>query len=238
MTRLAGVLVVAALAAAGCGGGDSTSSSTPTTTATRQSARARGPIPPALRTVESASEDTTDHAFAGRRDKAVKTARVLKNAADGPAAAELRAAGVSAATIAAFQARAAEVVRLAPKADLLRVALASNRAFGMVPGFFALYRSRVPATVTSLDYLDYEAKLQSRARDRAAVRAAVERLDGTWKELRPGFVRAGGQRVAPRFDAHVAAMQRLAASGPLPAAQKEAQHGLDLVDELEHVYEG
>ena len=74
MTRLAVVLVVAALVAAGCGGGDSTSSSTPTTTATRKPARARGPIPPALRAVESASEDTTDHAFAGRRGKAVKEA--------------------------------------------------------------------------------------------------------------------------------------------------------------------
>ena len=78
MTRLAVVLVVAALVAAGCGGGDSTSSSTPTTTATRKPARARGPIPPALRAVESASEDTTDHAFAGRRGKAVKTGSAIR----------------------------------------------------------------------------------------------------------------------------------------------------------------
>jgi hypothetical protein len=233
------VLAAIALSVAGCGGGESskTTPSTSAPTTAKRPPRPRGPIPPALRTVESASEDTIDFALAGRRDKAIRTSRALKKAADGPAAAELRAAGVSAGIIDAFRDRAHEVARLAPKADLLRVALASNRAFGMVPGFFALYRSAVPATVTRLDYLDFEAKLRSRAGDAGPVLAAVERLDATWTALRPDFVRAGGRRVAPRFDAHVRAMRRLASAGDLARAQKEAQHGLDLVDELEQVYE-
>src|SRR5436190_13518423 len=117
---------------------------------------ARGPIPPGLRVVESASEDAIDDALAGRRGAVVAKAQRLQAAADGPVAQELRAAGVQPAIIADFRARAARVARLARSADLLRVALASNHAFESVAGFFALYRSRVPATVSRLDYLDFE----------------------------------------------------------------------------------
>jgi hypothetical protein len=150
---------------------------------------------------------------------------------------ELRAAGVPPATIADFRARADRVARMAPGADLLQVALASNHAFESVAGFFALYRSRVPAPVSRLDYLDYEAKLQAKAGNIAAVRAAAGGLAATWRQLRPGLIKAGGARVAPRFDAHVARMRRLAAAGDRAPAVREAQRGLDLVDVLEHVYE-
>src|SRR5206468_4299052 len=141
------------------------------------------------------------------------------------------------AIIADFRARAARVARLARSADLLRVALASNHAFESVAGFFALYRSRVPATVSRLDYLDFEAKLQAKAGDGRALRAAMTALARTWRQLRPAFVKAGGGKVAPRFDAHVAQLRRLVASGNRAAAVREAQRGLDLVDELERVYE-
>jgi DNA-binding transcriptional LysR family regulator len=54
----------------------------------------------------------------------------------------------------------------------------TNRAFGLVPGFFALYESRVPADVIQLDYLDFEAKLRAKAGDGAALRSAVEHGPG------------------------------------------------------------
>jgi hypothetical protein len=200
-------------------------------------AAARKPIPPGLRIVESASEDTIDDALAGRRAAVVRKARRLQAAAAGPVARELRAAGVPAATIADFRARAERVARLATKADLLQVALASNHAFESIAGFYALYRSRIPAPVSRLDYLDYEAKLQAKAGNATALRTATAGLAATWRQLRPGFIQAGGARVAPRFDAHVARMRRLAAVDDRAQAIREAQRGLDLVDVLEHVYE-
>jgi hypothetical protein len=232
MTR-AGATLIAALVLAGCG------SDQPTTSAPRTAPPAqapRGAVPPVMETVESASEDTIDLALAGERAKAVKTTRRLKAAADGPAASALRKAGVGDAQIAEFRQRAAAVARLAPHAPLLDVALASNRAFAMVPGFFAHYKTRVPAVVGRLDYLDFEAKLRSRAHEDVPLRAAVGQLDSTWRDLRPSFVKAGGSRVAPSFDAHVHRMLRLSAAGADARAVREAQHGLDLVDELEAVY--
>jgi hypothetical protein len=239
-------LVVAAMAGtlvAACGeSGERTGASTAAKTSgaggrTAPAGAARhGPIPPALRTAESAAEDTIDLALAGKRAKVVANANALKAVADGPAEAALRAAGVSDGQIAEFRARADQVAKLAPKADLLRVALASNSAFGLLPEFFALYDSPVPAAVTALDHLDFEAKLQAKAGAAAALRSAVTRLDRTWLTLRPDVVKSGGARIAAKFNAHVKRMERLAAAGNR-AAGKEAQRGLDLVDELEAVYD-
>jgi hypothetical protein len=242
MTRalLSGTLAAGACLA-GCGDAERVGTTAKNATETTRvptvavSAARHRPIPRALRAAESAAEDTIDLALAGRRDRVVQTAGTLKAAADGPAGAALRAAGVSGREITEFRARADTVARLAPRARLLEVALASNRAFGLMAGFFARYKSRVPPAVTTLDYLDFEAKLQATADHSAALGSAVTSLDRAWAGLRPDVVEAGGARVAARFDAHVARMRRLAAEGG-PAAAREAQHGLDLVDELEAVY--
>jgi hypothetical protein len=50
-------------------------------------------------------------------------------------------------------------------------------------------------------------------------------------------VDTGGARVARRFDAHVARLLALAAAAGGRAAAREAQRGLDLVDEIEAVYQ-
>jgi hypothetical protein len=230
---IAAVALAAGGLGAGCGGDHGA--------APAQEARAtttgRGPIPAGLRTAESAAEDTIDLALAGRREEVVEKAAALDAAAHGAVAAELRAAGVSEATIADFRSRADRVARLAREGDLLAVALASNHAFEAVAGFFALYESRVPADVTRLDHLDFEAKLRARGGDRTAVRSAAVRLGRIWAKLRPGVVGAGGEAVAHRFDGHVAKLGRLGRAGGLAGVEREAQHGLDLVDELERVYE-
>jgi hypothetical protein len=249
-------LLVATLAVgvvvAGCGGADDEAGSTTSATHTPEQTQNRttgapvatpvvaarnGPIPHALRTAESSAEDTIDLALAGRRARVVAKADELRAVANGAAASALSKAGVSAGEIAEFRARAAEVARLAPRADLGGVALASNRAFALMPDFFAHYDSPIPPAVTALDHLDFEAKLQARAGHVAAIAPAVAQLDGTWTALRPDVVgAAGGSHVAARFDAHVARMHRLAARGG-HAAATEAQRGLDLVDEIEAVYE-
>jgi hypothetical protein len=238
---LAAAASIVGVLAGGCGGSDEQGAASTTTAARTTAPNAapaaarRGPIPRALRAAESDAEDTIDLALAGRRARVVAKARALKAVADGPARSVLGAAGVTDAEIAEFRARADEVAALAPRAPLLRVAIASNRAFGLIPNFFAHYDSPIPPQVTALDHLDFEAKLQARAGDAAALRSAVNGLGRMWARLRPGVVAAGGRRVAARFDAHVARMGRLAADGG-PAAAREAQHGLDLVDEIEAVY--
>ena len=78
--------------------------------------------------------------------------------------------------------------------------------------------------------------MQATAGHRAALRAAAADLERTWAGLRPGVVDTGGARVARRFDAHVARLLGLAATGGRPARRREAQRGLDLVDEIEAVY--
>jgi hypothetical protein len=196
----------------------------------------KGPIPPSLRTAESASEDIIDLALQDKRGAVVARAKVLKAVADGPAARALRRSGAPAREIVEFQRRAAVVSQVAGDAPLLDVALASNATFELVPAFFARYENPVPATVTRLDYLDFAAKLQSLKGDRRALAAAVRSLERTWRRLRPQLVAAGGERVAPAFDKHVDAMRALAANHQPPRTQREAQHGLDLVDRLEHVY--
>lgn len=226
----------------GCGGGDertATTSSAPRTTQTATTTGRpgnRGRIPAALRTAESDAEDTIDLALAGKRARVIEKADDLTAVADGAAARALRSAGVSGVQIAEFRARARTVATLAPSAGLLEVALASNRAFELMSDFFAHYDSPIPPTVTALDHLDYEAKLQARAGNVAAIGSAVQELERTWARLRPDVIKAGGDRVAARFDAHVARLGRLAARGG-PAAAREAQRGLDLVDEIEAVYQ-
>src|SRR3954452_10531851 len=222
--RVGGLLLACALVLGACGGGGNE------TTAT---APQRGPVPASLRAVESAAEDTIDFAVAGRRARALRTARTLETDAGGAAARDLRAAGVPDSEIAGFRRRASVPARLAPHADLLRVALAANRAFAYVPVFFARYRTKVPAGVQNLDHLDYEAKMQAIAHDDLALRGAALQLARSWRGRRRDVLRRkGGARVAARYDAHVARLQRLTGE----AARREAQRGLDLVDEVEGVY--
>ena len=227
--RALGLLAATALlGTVGCGG-DAADDARP----------AKPPIPPSLRVVESGAEDTTDSVLAGERARAVKSADALNRAAQGAAAKDLADAGVPAAQIDGLKERAAEVARIAADGKPIDVALAANRVFELVPDLFAVYSDRVPALVTRLDYLDFEAKLQALAGDRGRVDDAVGGLELVWTELRKKVLRAGGKAPAGRFDAHVGTMRRLVkAKADLRAIAREAQGGLDLVDELEAVYAG
>lgn len=201
-------------------------------------APAQSTIPDSLRVVESGAEDTTDLILAGRRAQAIRTAKALDAAAQGPAAADLAKAGVAPARIDALKQRAAAVTRIVQRGRPIDVALAANHAFELVPAFFAVYKDRIPAAVTRMDYYDFEAKLQALAGHRERAAGAVSGLDEVWDALREQVVAAGGKAAAARFDAHVAQMRSLVkARAGDRALAAEAQHGLDLVDEVEEVYE-
>jgi hypothetical protein len=208
----AAALLALVLLALGCGD-DSSSSDSSSTSAEKH------PVPSSVRTIESASEDIIDLALAGKRAEAVARAKELESAASDQSA-ELKS-------------RAQRVAKLAPNASLLKVALASNQVFALVPALFAKYETPVPADVTELDYLDFEAKLESRAKDAAKLNAAVAQLQDKWAALRGDVP---DEAVVARYDAHVQAMESLAGNANPEKTQREAQHGLDLVDELEGAF--
>ena len=93
----------------------------------------------------------------------------------------------------------------------------------------------MPASVTKLDYYDFEAKLESRADDVPKLKAAVGGLTGTWGSLRADVP---DKRAAAQYESHVKAMARLTDNADPSATQREAQHGLDLVDKLEESFAG
>lgn len=220
-----GVILVLAVVGAACGGGED------------GGGEGRRSVPRSLSKAESAAEDTIDLVLAGKRDEAVRSAGNLDKLAQGDLEKDL-AGTASKEELGEFQARAAEVARLAPDGEPIAVALAANRAFELVARFFGRYQTEVPGSVMFLDYLDFEAKLRALAHELDPVRATVGQLAKTWGELAASL--PSGEKAAAvrtQFEAHVAAMTTLAAAGTdFDGMAKEAQHGLDLVDELEAVY--
>lgn len=228
VAALAVVMVVLAVAGASCGGGDG-----------EEGEGGRRSVPRSLSKAESASEDTIDLILTGKRDKAVRAAADLDKLAHGDLEEDL--AGVaSKEELGEFQARAAELNRIAGEGGPLAVALAANRAFELVARFFGRYQTEVPGSVMFLDYLDFEAKLRAMGHELEPVRAAVGQLSTRWADVVPTLP-AGDQAATARtqFEAHVAAMTTLVAAGTdFDRMAEEAQRGLDLVDELEAVYQG
>jgi hypothetical protein len=204
-----------------------------------QGGEGRQGIPRSLSRAESAAEDSIDLILAGKRDKAVRSAGDLDHLAQGDLVKDLEGVA-SKEELGELQGRAAELARIAPSGEPVAVALAANHAFELIAQLFGKFQSAVPGPVMVLDYLDFEAKLRALAHDVDPLKATVTRLSTTWGELAKTFPsgdKAGAVR--GRFDAHVAAMTALAAAGTdFNGMAAEAQHGLDLVDEIEEVYAG
>ena len=215
----------------GCGGGEGEEGEAPEATS-------ESTIPASLRAVESGAEDTIDLILAGDREQAIEAAKSLDEAAHGEAATDLASAGIPPATIDQLRSRAADVAAIAEDGEPVTVALAANRVLALVPGFFAAYSDPVPPVVLRLDHLDFELKLEALAGDRPKAAAAATSLEKTWNGLREQVVEAGGESEAKSFSDHVDSVESLLMGGSDQELADEAQHGLDLVDELERVYSG
>lgn len=228
--RAAAMALVAALAAfgAGCGSGEG-----------KAGEEGRKSVPRALSKAESAAEDTIDLILAGKRDQAVRSARDLDALAQGDLEAALEGTA-SKEELGEFRARAAEVARIAPEGEPIAVALAANRAFELVVRFYGRYETAVPGSVMVLDHLDFEAKLRALARELDSLRATVDQLSKTWSEVSKTLPMGDdAAHAGTQFAAHVGALSTLVAAGTdFDGMAREAQHGLDLVDELEAVYQG
>jgi hypothetical protein len=226
------LLTAGGIALAGCGGGEGEESETREASETGT----KSTIPDSLRAVESGAEDTIDFALGDDRANATEAAKTLDEAAQGEAANDLMKAGIPATTIDQLRARADKVAAIAAEGEPVAVALAANRVLELVPGFFAAYSDPVPADVLRLDYLDFEVKLEALAGDRKKAAAAAGSLKMTWNGLRSQVVAAGGESEAKTFTDHVDSVESLLANGSDQEIADEAQHGLDLVDELESIY--
>jgi hypothetical protein len=218
------VLTVAVGGAAACGGGGESDSRS---------------VPKTLRKAGAAAEDSIDLILAGKRDGTVRQTAALDQLAQGDLAQDLEGI-ITKEELGELQGRAAELARIAPDGEPIEVALAANHAFELIARLFGRFESGVPGAVMMLDYSDLEAKLRAMGREIDGVRSAVDRLSTTWSELVRAF--PSGDKAADsraRFEAHAAAMATLVAAGTdFDAMAREAEHGLDLVDEVEAVFTG
>lgn len=197
----------------------------------------RRSIPKSLSKAESAAEDSIDLILANKRDQTIRQAAALDKLAQGDLARDLEGL-ITKEELGELQGRAAELARIAPHGEPIDVALAANKAFELIARLFGHFESDVPSAVMMLDHHDFEAKLRAIARQADGVRSAVDRLSTTWTELAgtfPSDEKATATR--SRFEAHAAAMATLVAEGTdFERIAAEAEHGLDLVDEIEDVY--
>jgi hypothetical protein len=221
-----------ALGVIGCGGGGEAEHAE---AAEVEAPSGQSPVPGTLAAAESSAEDLIGFALSGDRKSVIAEAARLKATANGSAMAALTQDGVRPATVAVLKRRANRVAQLAPAASFADIALAANAVSQLMPGLYGGFQNPVPTAILALDYLDREAQFRSLAHQPEMVASAVKELSHTWRRVRPRVVAAGGESEAVAYQAHVAAMQELS---PAAAAkvQAEAAHGLELVDQLEHVF--
>lgn len=223
------LLVVAVVA---CGGGSSEAEENEGAEAAESVS-----VPASLGATESDAEGIVDVALSDDRAGLRRMTAELKADADQAASGPLADAGVPTAELSRLRGRAAHVDELARgDGEALEVALAANAVSALMPGLFAHFEVTVPPAVLELDYLEREAQLRSLAHDDVAVRAALKRLERSWRQLRPQVLDAGGEDEAAHFAEHLSAMERLSREQDASALQHEAADGLELVDELERVF--
>jgi hypothetical protein len=196
---------------------------------------AKKPLPLVLDATESSAEDLVDSALAADRSDVVAGARELKRSA-AQAIRVLRKAGVSEAELTALRKRAARVAAVSSSGRFITVALAANAVSEVMPGLYGHFAVAIPPSVLALDFLEREAQLRARAGQKARVPGLVRRVASTWSALRRRVVSHGGSRQAAAFDKHVATLKRLAPAAGA-ALQREASVGLELVDDLERVFD-
>jgi hypothetical protein len=194
-------------------------------------------IPAALQQIESQAEDAYDHALASNHEAIASDASSISSgwrsfraqaAGDGAGAADLSAMD---AAVSAFSGSAAT------STDVVALARAANGVSATMDELFALYEAPVPPEVLSLDYLGREIVLDARAGDSAAARTDIDELEATFASIRARLVAGGGDQVATDYDASVAAMRADVAVEDAASLQRDANAGLEIVDEMEGVFE-
>lgn len=187
-------------------------------------------VPASVRRVRAAAENVIDGLADGRPTDAAREAHVLHELARGAAAADLRRAGVERAQVGALQARASSVAGLAGRGRGEATAQAANRVLQLVPQLYAGLGDALSAELITLEYLEREIALRSRAGQTKAVDSAVKKLGAIWTGLRERTVAAGGGELAAEYDLHLGALQRC--DGPA-VVREQVPSGLSIVHRID-----
>jgi hypothetical protein len=215
-------LVAVFFALSGC----SSSSSSPSTTP--------GDIPAPLADIEGIAEDAYDKALIG--DFATVQANadeIASSWADFRSQAETDGAGADVLqamddAVAAFSA--------APD-DVVGAGRAANGVSALMDELFGLYDPRTPTEIIALDYSGREVVLDATEPNLSSATEDVDELETTWNQVKAKVVDAGGQDTADKYDAHIDAMRQAAAADDPSTVIDEANVGLELVDDMEKLFE-
>ena len=118
--------------------------------------------------------------------------------------------------------------------NLARLANAVSRRMS---AFYAAFDAEAVTELLDLDYLGREVALDGLDGVVMDAIADVDEIEALWSQIRARTVAAGGKQQAADFDASVTALRMAIAAKDAPMLVKRANAELDLVDEIEQVFD-
>ncbi len=193
-------------------------------------------VPAQLDNVESAAEDAYDLALSGDINGARAKAQALSDDWDNFKPDAVNAGASSQLVQQVDQAVTAFTQTASQSSNKFAVARAANGVSRYMDQLYRLYSPTVPPAVMRLDYLGRELALDGRQGRLQQARQTLTTTRSTWQALQPTLIDAGGQTVAGGYattlDAIAAAIDR----GDGAQLTRQANHSLDLVDDMERVF--
>ena len=197
---------------------------------------ADGNVPAALLGIESAAEDVYDKALSGDLAAVAADAATL----DGDWQAfrpQAQAAGATDAVLGATDQAVAGLTAAAAGSDGLAMARAANAVSAAMPDLFSLFQPAVPPALLTLDCLGRELALDGKETDFTAAAGHLASLSAAWEGARAQVLAAGGATQASQYDASLSALDADASASDAGKLVSDANAGLDLVDEMEKLFQ-
>ena len=198
-----------------------------------------GEIPAELNSIESLAEDTYDMALAS--DFPAVSDNAAKLDSDWAAFRDQAKADGASDSVLTQMDQAVADLRAGSEAgftDPIVAARAANAVSAPMPDLFDLYNPKIPSAVLALDYLGREVVLDGMEEDFTAATSDVDAIQSEWDGLRPSLVDAGGSDVATAYDDSLAALRQDITDLNSDLLIEEANVGLEIVDNMETVFEG
>lgn len=153
-------------------------------------------VPESVRRVKAAAENVLSRLEEGGTWDAHAEAHRLHELVRDIAAADLRAAGVPRAQLAAFETRASSVADLAARGVGEATAQVANQLLRVIAELYASLGDPVCGELLMLEHLEREIELRSRAGHAKAVDRAVEELRAAWRPMRERIIAVGAGDLA------------------------------------------
>lgn len=191
-------------------------------------------IPQSLLDIEGIAEDAYDKALLADFAAVSKDGEDIAAAWDGFRV-QAEADGASAETLGGMTA-SVDGLRNAPE-DAVGAGRAANAVSAFMKDLFGLYDPTTPPSIIQLDYGGREIVLDALAADLLAAGVDIDALETEWLSVSDAVVAAGGQDVADSYDLHIAEMRARVTADDADTLIEEANLGLELVDDMEKLYE-